>query len=214
MLLSDRDILAEIGAGRIVMDPWAPEMMQPSSIDVRLDRFFRVFENHRYPHIDPAADQSDLTRVVEPEGEEPVHLHPGEFVLGSTYEVCTLPRPGRRCRPAAPDLYVDPRTNSRRCRMKGSSPSGSTIRVQSDWSQRGRCAGQWFSKPEEAVETYVDRRRCIIAGFDGSITIRPASISARMLWSLSSTVARYRVHRGPYISGTYAANSFLSKPNV
>ena len=66
-------------------------MMQPSSIDVRLDRFFRVFENHRYPHIDPAADQSDLTRMVEPEGEEPFILHPGEFVLGSTYEVVSLP---------------------------------------------------------------------------------------------------------------------------
>jgi dCTP deaminase len=66
-------------------------MMQPSSIDVRLDRFFRVFENHRYPHIDPAADQSDLTRVVEPDGDEPFILHPGEFVLGSTYEVVHLP---------------------------------------------------------------------------------------------------------------------------
>jgi dCTP deaminase len=91
VLLSDRDILVEIDAGRIVMEPWAPEMMQPSSIDVRLDRYFRVFENHKYPHIDPAADQSDLTRLVEPEDEEPFILHPGEFVLGSTYEVCTLP---------------------------------------------------------------------------------------------------------------------------
>ena len=91
VLLSDRDILAEIDAGRIVMEPWQTEMLQPSSIDVRLDRFFRVFENHRYPHIDPAADQSDLTRVVEPDGQEPFILHPGEFVLGSTYEVCSLP---------------------------------------------------------------------------------------------------------------------------
>ena len=66
-------------------------MLQPSSIDVRLDRFFRVFENHRYPHIDPAADQSDLTREVEPDGDEPFILHPGEFVLGSTYEVVSLP---------------------------------------------------------------------------------------------------------------------------
>src|SRR6185312_10180467 len=66
-------------------------MLQPSSIDVRLDRYFRVFENHRYPHIDPAADQSDLTREVEPEGDEPFILHPGEFVLGSTYEVVSLP---------------------------------------------------------------------------------------------------------------------------
>ena len=91
MLLSDRDILAELDAGRIRMEPYDAAMLQPSSIDVRLDRFFRVFENHRYPHIDPAADQSDLTREVEPEGDEPFILHPGEFVLGSTYEVVSLP---------------------------------------------------------------------------------------------------------------------------
>src|SRR6201990_1742083 len=66
-------------------------MVQPSSVDVRLDRFFRVFENHRYPHIDPSADQPDLTRQVEPEGEGPFILHPGESVRGSTYEVVTLP---------------------------------------------------------------------------------------------------------------------------
>ena len=65
-------------------------MVQPSSVDVRIDRFFRVFENHRYPHIDPAIEQADLTRVVEPEGDEPFILHPGEFVLGSTYEVVSL----------------------------------------------------------------------------------------------------------------------------
>ena len=91
MLLSDRDILAEIDAKRVGLEPFEPAMVQPSSIDVRLDRFFRVFENHRYPHIDPAEDQPDLTRMVEPEGDEPFILHPGEFVLGSTYEVVTLP---------------------------------------------------------------------------------------------------------------------------
>ena len=91
MLLSDRDILAEIDAGRVVLDPYEPGMLQPSSIDVRLDRFFRVFDNHKYPHIDPAQDQSDLTRLVEPDGDEPFILHPGEFVLGSTYETVTLP---------------------------------------------------------------------------------------------------------------------------
>lgn len=66
-------------------------MIQPSSIDVRLDKFFRVFDNHKYPHIDPAADQSDLTREVEVKSDETFVLHPGEFVLGSTYEVVTLP---------------------------------------------------------------------------------------------------------------------------
>ncbi|MFD0883120.1 dCTP deaminase [Streptosporangium algeriense] len=91
MLLSDRDILTEIDSGRVRLDPFQPEMVQPSSIDVRLDRYFRVFENHRYPHIDPAVEQPDLTRMVEPEGDEPFILHPGEFVLASTYEVVTLP---------------------------------------------------------------------------------------------------------------------------
>jgi dCTP deaminase len=91
VLLSDRDILAEIDAQRIRVEPYDEAMIQPSSIDFRLDRFFRVFENHRYPHIDPAADQSDLTREVEPEGDEPFILHPGEFVLGSTFEVVSLP---------------------------------------------------------------------------------------------------------------------------
>ncbi|MBF8189692.1 dCTP deaminase [Nonomuraea sp. K274] len=91
MLLSDRDILAEIETGRLALDPFDREMIQPSSIDVRLDRFFRVFENHRYPHIDPSAEQPDLTRLVEPGGDEPFILHPGEFVLASTYEMITLP---------------------------------------------------------------------------------------------------------------------------
>ena len=91
MLLSDRDILAEIDAKRVQLDPFDAAMVQPSSIDVRLDRFFRVFENHRYPHIDPAIEQPDLTRLVEPEKDEPFILHPGEFVLASTYEVISLP---------------------------------------------------------------------------------------------------------------------------
>lgn len=91
MLLSDRDIKAELESGRVKLDPYAPELVQPSSVDVRLDRFFRVFENHRYPHIDPAIEQPDLTRLLETAGEEPFVLHPGEFVLGSTFEVVTLP---------------------------------------------------------------------------------------------------------------------------
>ncbi|MDR3035113.1 MAG: dCTP deaminase [Kitasatospora sp.] len=91
MLLSDNDIRAEIDKGRVVIDPFEPSMVQPSSIDVRLDRFFRVFENHRYPHIDPSEEQPDLTRLVEPEKDDAFILHPGEFVLASTYEVITLP---------------------------------------------------------------------------------------------------------------------------
>jgi dCTP deaminase len=88
--MSDRDIRAAIESKRVVLEPFDADMVQPSSIDVRLDRYFRVFENHRYPHIDPAEDQPDLTRLVEPAGQEPFVLHPGEFVLASTYEIVTL----------------------------------------------------------------------------------------------------------------------------
>jgi len=91
VLLSDRDIRAQVDAGRIVLDPWDPANVQPSSVDVRLDRLFRLFDNHKYPVIDPAQDQPDLTRLVDVGPDEPFVLHPGEFVLGATHEVVTLP---------------------------------------------------------------------------------------------------------------------------
>ncbi|MFI2105031.1 dCTP deaminase [Isoptericola sp. NPDC019693] len=91
MLLSDRDIRAELDAGRVVLDPYDPTMLQPSSIDVRLDRYFRLFDNHKYPFIDPSQEQPELTRLVEVAPDEPFVLHPGEFVLGSTFESVTLP---------------------------------------------------------------------------------------------------------------------------
>ena len=91
MLLSDRDIRAEIDSGRVVLTPYDEGMVQPSSIDVRLDKFFRLFDNHKYPVIDPRLEQPDLTRLVECDPDEPLMLHPGEFVLGSTYEVVQLP---------------------------------------------------------------------------------------------------------------------------
>jgi dCTP deaminase len=91
MLLSDRDILAEVEKERLGIAPWEPELLQPSSVDVRLDRFFRVFDNSRYTHIDPAQQQDELTTLVEPNGDDPFVLHPGEFVLGSTLEIVTLP---------------------------------------------------------------------------------------------------------------------------
>jgi len=91
MLMSDRDIRAEIEAGRIGLEPLDIGLLQPSSFDVRLDRFFRLFDNHKYAYIDPAEEMSDLTRLVEVEPDEAFILHPGEFVLGSTYEFVTLP---------------------------------------------------------------------------------------------------------------------------
>ena len=91
MLLSDKDIRAQIDAGRVVCEPYEPKMIQPSSIDVRLDKFFRVFENHKYEVIDPSLEQPELTREIEVGNNDHFILHPGEFVLASTYEVVTLP---------------------------------------------------------------------------------------------------------------------------
>jgi dCTP deaminase len=91
VLLSDRELRKEVESGRLLLDPFDGEMVQPSSIDVRLDRFFRVFNNTKYTHIDPMLQQDDLTSLVEAEADEPFVLHPGEFVLGSTFEKVTLP---------------------------------------------------------------------------------------------------------------------------
>lgn len=86
MLLSDRDIRARVDMGEIELDPFTPEMIQPASIDVRLDRFFRVFNDRQYTYVDPAEDQGELTEQFSVAQGEPWILHPGEFVLGSTLE--------------------------------------------------------------------------------------------------------------------------------
>ncbi|WP_418969351.1 dCTP deaminase [Alloscardovia omnicolens] len=90
MLLSDHDIIQAQSSGEISLTPWTPEMVQPASIDVRLDRFFRVFNNHKHTYVDPAEDQGDLTELLEVEADKPWILHPGEFILGSTYEYVKL----------------------------------------------------------------------------------------------------------------------------
>ena len=91
VILSDRDIRAEIDNGRIVIKPFEPGMIQPSSIDVRIDNQFRVFHNHRYQIIDVKKQMDDLTELIEVREDEPFILHPGEFVLGSTREWVELP---------------------------------------------------------------------------------------------------------------------------
>ena len=95
MLLSDRDLNKELADGQLRLEPFEQDLVQPSSIDVRLDRWFRVFNNHLYTHIDPATQQDDLTAMVEVEDGQPFVLHPGEFVLASTLEVITLGDAGR-----------------------------------------------------------------------------------------------------------------------
>jgi dCTP deaminase len=91
VVLSDKTIRSEIDAGRIVIDPFDPALVQPSSVDVRVDHRFRVFQNSRYPYIDVRQPMEDLTELVEAPGDEPFILHPGEFVLGQTLERVTLP---------------------------------------------------------------------------------------------------------------------------
>ena len=90
MIFSDVSIKKAIADGRIVIDPFREDFVQPSSVDLRVDRYFRVFENHRYPFIDPKEPQTDITKEVEVPGADPFILHPGEFVLGSTFERVAL----------------------------------------------------------------------------------------------------------------------------
>ncbi|UJA21728.1 dCTP deaminase [Thermoleophilia bacterium SCSIO 60948] len=91
MVLSDATIRREVDAGRIVFDPYDPGLVQPSSVDMRVDGRFRVFNNARYPYIDVRQPMEDLTELVEVEGDQPFILHPGEFVLGQTLERVRLP---------------------------------------------------------------------------------------------------------------------------
>lgn len=91
MVLSDRDIKEEIANGRIMIQPFESACVQPSSVDLHLDRKFRVFRNTRYPYIDVRKRMDDLTETVEVQDEVPFILHPGEFVLGSTLENVRLP---------------------------------------------------------------------------------------------------------------------------
>jgi dCTP deaminase len=91
VILSDASIRKELADGRIVIDPLDDRDVQPSSVDLRVDRYFRVFRNDTTPYIDPKQPQEDLTMLVEVEDDKAFILHPGEFVLGSTLEVVTLP---------------------------------------------------------------------------------------------------------------------------
>lgn len=91
MVLSDRSIREEIAKGRLRIEPFDPDLIQPASVDVRLDRVFRVFRVTHHPYIDVRQPMEDLTEEVVIDGERPFFIHPGEFVLGSTLETVTLP---------------------------------------------------------------------------------------------------------------------------
>ena len=90
-VLSDRDIRAALEGGGVKIEPYDAADLQPSSVDLHLDRSFRVFRNNRYPYIDVRAPQPDLTELLTIADDEPFILHPGEFVLGQTLEWVELP---------------------------------------------------------------------------------------------------------------------------
>jgi dCTP deaminase len=91
MILSDRTIREQVEAGRIIIDPFEPSCVQPSSVDLHLDAYFRVFRNHTMGHIDVKKNLEELTELLEADDDDPFILHPGEFVLGSTLERIALP---------------------------------------------------------------------------------------------------------------------------
>ncbi|HEX8100341.1 MAG TPA: dCTP deaminase [Actinomycetota bacterium] len=91
MILSDRSIREEVSSGRIQIDPFDDACVQPSSVDLHVDRTFRTFHNARYPYIDVKKEMPELTELVEVDDGVPFILHPGEFVLGSTLERVRLP---------------------------------------------------------------------------------------------------------------------------
>jgi dCTP deaminase len=91
VILSDRTIREQLAAGRVVIEPLGDNAIQPSSVDLRIDRHFRVFRNHTLGLIDVKENLEDLTELVEIGEDEAFILHPGEFVLGSTLETVTIP---------------------------------------------------------------------------------------------------------------------------
>lgn len=86
MILSDRSIKESIASGRIVITPYDEDLVQPASIDIRLDGRFLVFRNYKHSCIDPKALQEDLTEMVTVADGDPFIVHPGEFILGNTVE--------------------------------------------------------------------------------------------------------------------------------
>lgn len=90
-VLSDISIQQQVDCGALVLDPFEPENIQPSSIDVRLGNVFRVFKTRGIAAVDVRDDNTELTESVTPHGDNPFILHPHEFALGHTMEVVGLP---------------------------------------------------------------------------------------------------------------------------
>ena len=182
-LLSDRDIRAELDSGRIALDPYDPSLIQPASVDVCLDRYFRLFDNHKYPVIDPSLEQPELTRFLEAAPGEPFVLHPGEFVLASTHELVTLPD----------DVAA---------RLEGKSSLGRLGlldaldgRIHRPRIQRSRHPGavQCRNPADHAVAGYEDRAAVLL----------PPQLLCRQPYGFAATGNRYQGQRGPTASRSH-----------
>lgn len=97
MILSDRDIKAQIKAGNIVVESPLNDHeknIHASSMDFRLGKYFKMYKHTKFPVLDPVKMQSfeGLTELVEiTDPGEPFIVHPGDFVLGVTLEKVKLP---------------------------------------------------------------------------------------------------------------------------
>lgn len=86
MILSDKDIVSAVEDGDVIIAPFRRDAVQPASVDLRLDKYFKVFNVDEHYVIDPRKPADDLMRDVEIAQERPFILHPGEFALGLIYE--------------------------------------------------------------------------------------------------------------------------------
>src|SRR5919201_2401976 len=177
MILSDRDIRAELASGRVVIDPFDPDCLQPSSVDLHVDSQFRVFANSRYPFIDVRAEMPDLTELVEVKPDEPFILHPGEFVLGSTLERIAIP----------PDLAV---------RLEGKSSLG----------RLGLLTHSTAGFLDPGFEGHVTLELSNVASLPitlypgmriGQVAVFQLSTPAERPYGSRGTRSRYQVQRGP-----------------
>lgn len=91
MILSDRDIKKKIAEGAIAVSSVDGEHLtniNASSLDLRLGRFFKIYNHSQQAILDPLNKESfeDVTKLIEIKPGEPFIVQPGEFVLGVTME--------------------------------------------------------------------------------------------------------------------------------
>ncbi|MGH9027061.1 MAG: dCTP deaminase [Acidimicrobiia bacterium] len=183
MILSDRTIMEEIKAGRIVIEPFDENAVQPSSVDLRVDRYFRVFRNDTTPFIDPKVQQEDLTEMVEVPEESRFVLHPGELVLASTYERVAI----------ADDLAA---------RLDGKSSLGRMgllIHSTAGWADPG-----WDGHLTLELSNVANLPIAIYPGMKiGQISFLQMSTAARHPYGSAETGSKYQGQRGPTPSRYY-----------